>query len=134
MINMDLMPRKFYLDDIFDDFISSRKEQNMKCDIYEKGGDYHIEMDIPGFNKDEISVETKDGYLTIKAEKKNEVNEEDKDKNYIRRERTYGKYERSFYLGDLDEDKIDASFENGMLKLVVPKKEEVETKKVIEIK
>ena len=127
---MDLMPRKFYLDDIFDDFISSRKEQN----IYEKGGDYHIEMDIPGFNKDEISVETKDGYLTIKAEKKNEVNEEDKDKNYIRRERTYGKYERSFYLGDLDEDKIDASFENGMLKLVVPKKEEVETKKVIEIK
>ena len=134
MIIMDLMPRKFYLDDIFDDFISSRKEQNMKCDIYEKGGDYHIEMDIPGFNKDEISVETKDGYLTIKAEKKNEVNEEDKDKNYIRRERTYGKYERSFYLGDLDEDKIDASFENGMLKLVVPKKEEVETKKVIEIK
>ncbi len=131
---MDLMPRKFYLDDIFDDFISSRKEQSMKCDIYEKDGDYHIEMDIPGFNKDEISVETKDGYLTIKAEKKNEVNEEDKEKNYIRRERTYGKYERSFYLGDLDEDKIDASFENGMLKLVVPKKEEVDTKKVIEIK
>ena len=134
MINMDLMPRKFYLDDIFDDFISSRKDQHMKCDIYEKGGDYHIEMDIPGFNKDEISVETKDGYLTITAEKKNEVNEDDKEKNYIRRERSYGKYERSFYLGDLDEDKIDATFENGMLKLVVPKKEEVDSKKVIEIK
>ncbi len=131
---MDLMPRKFYLDDIFDDFISSRKDQHMKCDIYEKGGDYHIEMDIPGFNKDEISVETKDGYLTITAEKKNEVNEDDKEKNYIRRERSYGKYERSFYLGDLDEDKIDATFENGMLKLVVPKKEEVDSKKVIEIK
>lgn len=130
---MDLMPRKFYLDDIFDDFISSRKEQHMKCDIYEKGGDYHIEMDIPGFNKEEISVETKDGYLTIKAEKKNEETEEDNDKNYIRRERTYGKYERSFYLGDLDEDKIDAKFENGMLKITVPKKEEVDTKKVIEI-
>lgn len=134
MINMDLMPRKFYLDDIFDDFISSRKDQHMKCDIYEKGGDYHIEMDIPGFNKDEISVETKDGYLTITAEKKSEVNEDDKEKNYIRRERSYGKYERSFYLGDLDEDKIDATFENGMLKLVVPKKEEVDSKKVIEIK
>lgn len=130
---MDLMPRKFYLDDIFDDFISSRKEQHMKCDIYEKGGDYHIEMDIPGFNKEEISVETKDGYLIIKAEKKNEVNEEDKDRNYIRRERTYGQYERSFYLGDLDEDKIDAKFDNGMLKITVPKKEEVDTKKVIEI-
>ena len=131
---MDLMPRKFYLDDIFDDFISSRKEQHMKCDIYEKAGDYHIEMDIPGFNKDEISVETKDGYLTITAEKKKEVNEEDKEKNYIRRERSYGKYERSFYLGDLDEDKIEATFENGMLKLVVPKKEAIESKKVIEIK
>ena len=131
---MDLMPRKFYLDDIFDDFISTRKEQPMKCDIYEKDGNYHIEMDIPGFKKDEISVETKYGYLTIKAEKNNEVNEEDEKKNYIRRERTYGKYERSFYLGDLDEDKIDAKFENGMLKLTVPKKEEVDTKKVIEIK
>ena len=131
---MDLMPRKFYLDDIFDDFISSRKEQYMKCDIYEKGGNYHIEMDIPGFKKDEISVETKDGYLTITAEKKDEVNEDDKEKNYIRRERTYGKYQRSFYLGDLDEEKIDASFENGMLKIEVPKKEEVDSKKVIEIK
>ena len=134
MINMDLMPRKFYLDDLFDDFLTTRKEQHMKCDIYEKGGDYHIEMDIPGFNKDEISVETKDGYLTITAEKKSEENEEDKEKNYIRRERSYGKYERSFYLGDLDEDKIDASFENGMLKIVVPKKEEANSKKVIEIK
>lgn len=130
---MDLMPRKFYLDDIFDDFISSKKEQNMKCDIYEKGGDYHIEMDIPGFNKDEISVETKDGYLTITAEKSNEVKEE-QEKNYIRRERVYGKYERSFYLGDLDEDKIDAKFDNGILMITVPKKEEVETKKIIEIK
>lgn len=134
MINMDLMPRKFYLDDIFDDFLTTRKEQHMKCDIYEKGGDYHIEMDIPGFNKDEISVETKDGYLKITAEKKTETKEEDEEKNYLRRERTYGKYERSFYLGDLDEDKIDASFENGMLKLVVPKKEVKDTKKVIEIK
>ena len=131
---MDLMPRKFYLDDIFDDFLTTRKEQHMKCDIYEKGGDYHIEMDIPGFNKDEISVETKDGYLKITAEKKTENNEQDEEKIYIRSERNYGKYERSFYLGDLDEDKIDASFENGMLKLVVPKKEEKDTKKVIEIK
>lgn len=134
MINMDLIPRKFYLDDIFDDFISSKKEQNMKCDIYEKGGDYHIEMDIPGFDKKDISVETKDGYLTIKAEKTNEVNEEDNDKHYIRRERSYGKYERSFYLGDLDDERVDAQFQNGMLKITVPKKEVVDNKKVIEIK
>lgn len=133
MINMDLMPRKIYLDDIFDDFISSKKEPKMKCDIYEKGNNYHIEMDIPGFDKNEISVETKNGYLTIIAEKNNEVNNEDKEKKYIRRERTYGKYERSFYLGDLDEENISAKFENGILKITVPKKEEVESKKIIEI-
>ena len=91
-------------------------------------------MDVPGFSKEDISVEAKDGYLTISAEKNNEVNEEDEKKNYIRRERVYGKYERSFYVGDLDQDKIDAEFNNGCLKITVPKKEEVENKKVIEIK
>ena len=131
---MDLIPRKFYLDDVFDDFLPAKREQNMKCDIYEKDGNYHIEMDVPGFSKEDISVEAKDGYLTISAEKKNEVNEEDEKKNYIRRERVYGKYERSFYVGDLDQDKIDAEFNNGCLKITVPKKEEVENKKVIEIK
>ncbi|MGN1355667.1 MAG: Hsp20/alpha crystallin family protein [Bacilli bacterium] len=131
---MDLIPRKFYLDDIFDDFLTTKKGQTMKCDIYEKDGNYHIEMDVPGFSKEDISVEAKDGYLTISAEKKNEVNEENEKKNYIRRERVYGKYERSFYVGDLDQDKIDAEFNNGCLKITVPKKEEVENKKVIEIK
>ncbi len=131
---MDLIPRKFYLDDIFDDFISSKKEQNMKCDIYEKDGNYHIEMDVPGFKKEDISIEASDGYLTIKAEKNSENNEEDEDKNYIRRERSYGAYERSFYLGDLDQDKVEAEFKDGILKISVPKKEEVNNKKMIEIK
>ena len=131
---MDLIPRKFYLDDIFDDFISSKKEQNMKCDIYEKDGNYHIEMDVPGFKKEDISIEASDGYLTIKAEKNSENNEEDEDKNYIRRERSYGAYERSFYLGDLDQDKVEAEFKDGILKISVPKKDEVNNKKMIEIK
>ena len=131
---MDLIPRKFYLDDIFDDFISSKKEQNMKCDIYEKDGNYHIEMDVPGFKKEDISIEASDGYLTIKAEKNSENNEEDEDKNYIRRERSYGAYERIFYLGDLDQDKVEAEFKDGILKISVPKKEEVNNKKMIEIK
>lgn len=131
---MSLIPRKFYLDDIFDDFISSKKEQNMKCDIYEKDGNYHIEMDVPGFKKEDISIEASDGYLTIKAEKNSENNEEDEDKNYIRRERSYGAYERSFYLGDLDQDKVEAEFKDGILKISVPKKEEVNNKKMIEIK
>lgn len=128
---MNLIPRKFYLDDIFDDLMISKNE-NMKCDIYEKDGSYHIEMDIPGFEKKDISIESNDGYLTIIASKE-EMNDES-EKNYIRRERKYGKYERSFYLGDLDGQNIEAEFKNGILKIVVPKKEEIENKKIIEIK
>ncbi len=130
---MDLFPRKVYLDDIFDDFLSTKKEQSMKCDIYEEDGNYHIEVDIPGFDKKDISVEVKDGYLTISAVKDNKVEDKDNKRNYIRRERVYNKYERSFYVGDLDEDKINAEFNNGMLKIVVPKKEKQENKKIIEI-
>ena len=129
---MDLNTRKFYLDDIFDDFVTSKREQGLKCDIYEKEGVYHIEMDIPGFDKKDISMEVKDGYLVISASKEDNVNEDEK--NYIRRERVYGKYERSFYLGDLDEERIEAEFANGVLKVTIPKKEKVENKKTIEIK
>ena len=131
---MDIMPRKFYLDDIFDEMMLPKKEQHMKCDIYEKDGNYHIEMDVPGFDKKDISIEANDGYLTITAEKNNEDEEKNENKNYIRRERVYGKVERSFYLGDLDQDKIDAEFKNGILNIVVPKKEETSNKKRIEIK
>ena len=129
---MDLIPRKFYLYDIFDNFITSKESNSMKCDIYEKDGDYHIEMDIPGFEKKDIKIESKNGYLTIIAEK-NSTEEEEK-KNYIRHERVYGRYERSFYLGDLESDAIEASFNDGTLKIIVPKKEVVDDKKVIEIK
>ena len=128
---MSLIPRS-YFGDILQDFMPISKEDNMKCDIYEKGGDYHIEMDVPGFSKDEIKIEAKKDYLTITAEKSNEESEEDK--NYIHRERSYGKYERSFYLHDLDSENINAEFNNGVLRITVPKKAESEDKKYIEIK
>ena len=130
---MNLIPRKYYLDDIFDNFLSVPEESNMKCDIYEKDGVYHIEMDIPGFDKKDIKVECDKGYLTITAQKE-EKEEEHKDKNYIRRERRYGTYKREFYLGELDSEKINAEFKDGVLTVTIPKKEEVETKTVIEIK
>lgn len=129
---MDLIPRRFFNNDIFDEFFLS-KESNMKCDIYEKDGNYHIEMDVPGFSKDEIKIEMSDDYLIITAEKINEVNN-DENKNYIHKERTYGKYQRSFHLRDLDSSNINAEFSNGVLKIVVPKKEEQTNKKYIEIK
>lgn len=128
---MSLIPRN-YFGDIFQDFMPSTRDDNMKCDIYEKNGDYHIEMDIPGFNKDEIKIEAKKDYLTITAEKSS--TEDKEEKNYIHRERSYGKYERSFYLNDLDSSSINAEFNNGVLKIVVPKKVESEDKKYIEIK
>ncbi len=133
-----LMPNKLYLDDVFDDFMfPSMKDSNfgkMKCDIYEKDGVYYLEMDIPGFDKKDVNIEIDENdYLTITAEKSSE--DEDKDKNYIRQERSYGKYQRSFYLGDVDKDKIDATFDKGILKITMPKKEEVKSsKQTIEIK
>ena len=128
---MSMLPRRFYLDDIFDDFMPTMQDDNMKCDVYEKDDKYHIELDTPGFNKEDINIEVKDGCLVITAEKKEET--EDKDKNYLRRERSYGKYQRSFNLGDLDSENIEAEFKNGILKITVPKKAEA-PKKVIEIK
>ena len=130
---MSLFPKKYYLgDDFFDNFFEPTVKNQMKCDIYEKDGKYNIEIDIPGFDKNDIKVECDNGYLTISAEKNEEENDEGK--NYIRRERRSGSFSRSFYVGDIDADKIDAEFKKGTLKLVVPKLEEKETKKQIEIK
>lgn len=131
---MNLIPRKYYLDDFFDNFLTVPEESNMKCDIYEKEGNYYIEMDIPGFDKKDIKVECNKGYLTITAEKEQKEEEENEEKKYIRRERVYGKYKREFYLGDVQMENIDAEFKDGILKIMVPRKEEVSSKTSIEIK
>ena len=134
-----LVPNKLYLDDVFDYFMFPTMKDDfgkMKCDIYEKDDAYHLEMDVPGFDKKDVQIEIDDNdYLTITAEKSSENNEEDDDKNYIRKERNYGKYQRSFYVGGIDKDNIQANFENGILKISMPKKEEEKSsKKTIEIK
>lgn len=125
---MNLIPRRYFLDDFFDDM--DVKTTNMKCDIYENKGNYFIEMDIPGFNKEDISIDCDKGYLTISAN--HEEQTEDEEKNYIRRERTYGSFSRQFYIGNVQEEQIKAELNNGTLKIVVPK-EEIDTKKRIEI-
>ena len=134
-----LVPNKLYLDDVFDDFMFPTMKDDfgkMKCDIYEKDGAYHLEMDVPGFDKKDVQIEIDDNdYLTITAEKNTEDTEEDEKKNYIRKERNYGKYQRSFYVGGVDKENIQANFENGILKISMPKKEEEKSsKKTIEIK
>ena len=125
-----MLPSRIFFDNMLDDF---KFEERMKCDIYEKKGVYHIEADIPGFSTDDIQLEFNRGNLIITAEK--EEKEEEKDKKYIRRERNYyGKYQRSFYLGEVDENNIEATFNNGILKVSVPKKHEESSKKLISIK
>ena len=128
---MNIIPRKYFLDDFFDDFEFSKNGTVMKCDIYEKEGKYNIEVDVPGFDKKDISIECKDGYLTVTA--KRESKEDNNTKNYIRKERSYGEYSRSFYLGDVNPDLINAKFNNGTLCITVPKEEKHDNKKYIEI-
>ncbi len=126
---MKIIPRGYWLDNAFDDFVFPSRE-TMKADIYEKDGIYNVELDMPGFKKEDIKIEVKEGYLTISAEKREE---KETDVNYLCNERRYGKITRSFYLGDLDEKNIKAKFEDGTLSITAPKKIEAESNKLIEI-
>ena len=108
----------------------------MKTDVKETDGGYEVAIDLPGFKKEEVSAHLEDGYLTINAEKGFDKDQEDKEGNYIRRERYYGSCSRSFYVGDaVSEEDIRAKFEDGLLKLTIPKKDAnvVESKKRIAI-
>jgi HSP20 family protein len=122
---MLLTKRNSLFDDFFNDpFFTDAYHNNhslMKTDIEDNGNGYVIDMELPGYKKEDVRAELKDGYLTISANTVSE-NEVKDQKNYIRRERYSGSVKRSFYVGSgLKQDDIKASFENGILKLVVPK-------------
>ena len=131
----------------FDDFdkefnrmmrpLYGKHAQNMmKTDVRETDNSYELDIDLPGFKKDEIKVELDNGYLSISAAKGLDKDEEKKDGKYIRRERYAGAMNRTFYVGDnLTQQDIQAKFEDGILKLSIPKKDAqaVETKKTIAI-
>ena len=135
-----LAPSIFGMNDLFDDFgdvfefsPAFRKQvaatRNISSDIKELADGYQIEMELPGFSKEEVKAQLKDGYLTItaehNAENKEENNEEGQKKEtvkYIRRERYYGKCQRSFFVGkNVTEEDINAKFENEILTMYVPK-------------
>ena len=110
----------------------------MKTDIKESEEGFTVEMDLPGFCREDISAELKDGYLTVTATaKKAEENTSDKKEKYVQKERFHATCNRSFYVGDnMKQEDIKAKFENGVLTLQVPKKEEIpeeQTKKFITI-
>ncbi len=147
-----LMPSIFG-ENLFDDFMDfpfdrdffgrrnplyGKHEKNlMKTDVKETDSTYELAIDLPGFKKDEVTAKLEDGYLTISASKGMEKEEKDeKNGTFIRRERYTGQCSRSFYVGDgVNEDDIKAKFEDGILKLMIPKKEakEIEQKKYIAI-
>ena len=111
-------------------------EHAMRTDIKENDNDYTLEMEMPGYDKNNIDVQLKKGYLTVSAERHENKDEKDKKGNYIRRERIYGKASRSFYVGEnVKEQDIDAKLEHGILTVVITKKTpEVEQNKKILIK
>lgn len=124
------MPRKDSLD-LFDDFFGgnflSKFDTNMmRTDIRESDNGYIIDVDLPGYNKENIKVDVTDGYLNIIA-KMNSSEDDSKKGKYVRRERYYGECSRSFYIGDdIKTDDVKASFKNGILSLNIPKKTEEE--------
>ena len=96
----------------------------MKTDVHETETDYELEMDLPGFKKDQINVKLEDGYMTISAAKDHDQEKKDRHGKIIRQERYAGSMQRSFYVGDaVKVEDVKAKFEDGVLKLCIPKKE-----------
>lgn len=96
----------------------------MKTDVRETDNTFELDIDLPGFKKEEINVQLKDGYLTITASKGLDKDERDKKGNFIRQERYVGSMSRSFYIGNsITDEEVHAKYEDGILKLIVPKNE-----------
>ena len=118
---MNLISRDFF-DDAFGLFDNYTFKSNiMKTDISIKDNNYIMKVDIPGFKKDEISINYDNGYITISAIKENTKEENEK---YIRKERYYGEYKRTFYIGKINQENIKASYNDGTLCITYPKEEE----------
>ena len=137
---MMLIPRRNNFD-LFDDFLKDdffkRDERSlMKTDIREKKDKYLVDIDLPGFAKENIKLSLNNGYLIVSAKTEQEK-DENKEEKYVCKERFFGECKRSFYVGDeIDEKDIEAEFKNGILKITIPKKEleKKEEIKQIEIK
>lgn len=111
---LDNLEKNFFQAD-FSDF------SQFRCDIIDKGSCYALQAELPGFLKEEIKIDLKDNMLTISAEHKEE--NETKEHNFVRRERKYGSFSRSFDVSGIDTEKIGASYNNGVLSLDLPKLE-----------
>ena len=148
-----MMMPSIFGENLFDDFMNDfpfekhffgernplygKHAQNiMKTDVKETDNSYELDIDLPGFKKEDINVQLDNGYLTIAASKSLEKEDEHEKSHYIRQERYSGSMSRSFYVGnDVKQEEIHAKYEDGILKLAVPKKaaKAIETNKYIQI-
>ena len=111
-----------FKDPFWNTFYTDGKDRPMKTDIYETPSMYLLEIELPGYSRDDIRAELENGYLTISASQPRRIEEGEEKMQLVRRERYQGSYKRSFYVGDdLQQEDIKASFKNGILKLTIPK-------------
>ncbi|MBQ9412117.1 MAG: Hsp20/alpha crystallin family protein [Oscillospiraceae bacterium] len=103
------------------EFFSGQRYSSFSTDIRETENAYVLEADLPGFKKEDIHIDVSDNTLTISAERNSQSEEKDKDGSYLRRERSYGSFSRSFSLEGVDEQGIKAGFTDGVLTLTMPK-------------
>lgn len=96
-----------------------------RTDVSDTGDAFKLEAELPGFNKDDIKIDIENDCLTISAERKLDTTDENKKSNFVKRERFYGSYSRSFDVTGIDVDTIEAAYDNGVLTLTLPKKKEV---------
>ena len=106
-------------------FFSDRSLGEFKTDIRDNGDSFTLEADLPGFNKDDIHVDLTDDALTITAERHSDYEQKDKKGNYVRCERSYGSYSRSFDTTGIDTSNIKAAYTDGVLRLTLPKKQQI---------
>ncbi|MBQ1810167.1 MAG: Hsp20/alpha crystallin family protein [Erysipelotrichaceae bacterium] len=138
---MKYVPTRFnFFDDAFDDmFFSPLRRYNvqnnlMMTDIREKDGLYILDIELPGYQKQDISIELKEGYLTVSAKQNTSNEEKDEKGNVLRKERYSGSCSRSFYVGEaIEPEDIKAGFENGILKVTLPSGKEKKTEPVRQI-
>ena len=133
MLNYFLRParRNELQRDFFDEFFNTDYVKGMKTDITETETEYLMDIELPGYKKENVEITVNDGYLTVTAKK--DESKETKNENYVSRERYTGSLSRSWYIGDVDKEQIKASFTNGILNINVPKTPAVKEKKYISI-
>lgn len=123
--DIEEMEKHFFADPF--EMFGTRSMGGLKTDIKDEGDKYILAADMPGFNKEDIKLDIDADVLTVSAERHSEHEEKDKMGKYIRCERSYGQYSRSFDLSGVNTDNISAKYENGVLTLELPKKTEKET-------